>query len=279
MFRRPDRIIVPEYAAPAGVSLLAAAELLGEGTRAVSAQIVDLAVRRALAIAPLDIGRKKKTGFTLTLRSLDGLGPDELDLMQALFPRGVAGEIITVTPGRNRALGRRLRRPHGRAVARLVHAGAARERRWFERTFSRGRAQPIVPLAPAERVVDHLWGVRDYIALAEKDRLSFLQSPGGAELRHDVSLDAQVLLLNEKLLPCAVLFGLEKEWVHELGVQYEALGDADLGTLQLMGDVLSVVGDADVLEGLMLLGDLADLLVGVGRIVGGVAMFVVHLAD
>lgn len=279
MFRRPDRLIVPQYSAPAGVSLLAASELLGEGTRAVSAQIVDLAVRRALAIAPLDTGRRKKSGFTLVLRSLDGLGPDEAHLMRALFPRGVVGDTITVRPGANRPLGRRLRRPHGRAVARLVTAGAARERRWFERTFSRGKAQPVVPLAPAFPTVDHLWGIRDYIALAEKDRLAFLQSPRGAELRHDLSVDAQVLLLNEKLLPYAVLFGLEKEWVRELGVQYEALSDTDLSALSAVGDILSVALDPDVLDGLILLGDLAELLIGVGRIVGGIALFFVHLAN
>jgi len=279
MFRRPDRIIVPQYSAPAGISLLAAAELMGEGTRAVSAQIVDLAVRRALAIAPQNTVRRRRAGFTLVLRSLDGLGPDELDMMQALFPRGAVGETIAVQPRRNAALGRRLRRPHGRAVARLVTAGWARQRRWFERTFSRGKAQPVVPLAAAFPTVDHLWGIRDYIALAEKDRLAFLQSPSGALLRHDLSIDAQALVLNEKLLPYAVLFGLEKEWVRELGVQYESLSESDLSALGSVGDILSVALDPDVLDGLELLGDLAELLVGVGRIVGGIALFFVHLAN
>jgi hypothetical protein len=279
MFRRPDRIIVPQYSAPAGISLLAAAELMGEGTRAVSAQIVDLAVRRALAIAPQNTVRRRRAGFTLVLRSLDGLGPDELDMMQALFPRGAVGETIAVQPRRNAALGRRLRRPHGRAVARLVTTGWARQRRWFERAFSRGKAQPVVPLAAAFPTVDHLWGIRDYIALAEKDRLAFLQSPSGALLRHDLSIDAQALVLNEKLLPYAVLFGLEKEWVRELGVQYESLSESDLSALGSVGDILSVALDPDVLDGLELLGDLAELLVGVGRIVGGIALFFVHLAN
>jgi len=279
MFRRPNRIIVPEYKAPAGLSLLAAAELVGEGTRAISAQIVDLAVRKALTIAPLDSTRKRQSGFTLTLKSFDGLGPDEMDMMQALFPRGAVGEKLEVRPKRNRALGRRLRFPHGRAVARLVVAGQARERTWLERTFGRGSAQPIVPLPAADRTVDHLWGMRDYIALAEKDRLAFLQSPQGAELRHDVSIDAQVLVLNEKLLPYAVLFGLEKEWVRELGVRYEALTDDDLLALDMIGDVLVFALDPDVWEAVGVIADLSELLIGVGRIVGGVVVFLVSLGN
>ena len=279
MLRRPDRTIVPQYAAPPGISLLAAAELLGESNRAVSAQIVDLAVRKALAIAPLDVSRSKKTGFSLTLVTLDGLAPDELDTMQALFPRGVAGETIAIRPGRNAALGRRLRRPHGRAVTRLVSSGLARERRWYERNSARGRAQPVVPLAPAHPTIDHLWGIRDYISFAEKDRLAFLQSPRGAILRTDTALAAQTLLLNEKLLPYAVLFGLEKEWVRELGVQYESLSSVDSAALEALGDAVFLAMDADGIDGLMLLGDLAELLVGVGRIVGGVALFFIRLIN
>jgi len=280
MLRRPDRIIVPQYAAPAGVSLLAASELLGEGRRAVAAQIVDLAVRRALTIAPAEPVRTRRTGFVLTLRSLDGLGADEMDTMQALFPRGAVGESVVVKPRRNAALGRRLRRPHERSVARLVDQGGARRRRWHERAKVRAssRDQPLVPLPAAYPTIDHLWGIRDYIALAEKERLAVLQSPGGAILRHDAGVDSQVLLLNEKLLPFAVLFGLEREWVRELGVQYEAAA-GDLVGLEFAGDLVSLVADADVLEGLMLLGDLADLLVGVGRVAGSVVLFFVRLLN
>ena len=190
MLRRPDRIIVPQYAAPAGVSLLAASELLGEGRRAVAAQIVDLAVRRALTIAPAEPVRTRRTGFVLTLRSLDGLGADEMDTMQALFPRGAVGESVVVKPGSNRPLGRRLRRPHERSVLRLIEQGGARRRKWHEPAAGRAssRDQPLLPLPAAYPTIDHLWGIRDYVALAEKDRLAFLQSPGGAILRRSETL-------------------------------------------------------------------------------------------
>jgi uncharacterized membrane protein YgcG len=52
-----------------------------------------------------------------------------------------------------------------------------------------------------------------------------LQSPEGAErvkaLGFDVSDGAQVVKLYEKLLPFAVLWGIEREWAKELAVYYE----------------------------------------------------------
>ena len=105
----------------------------------------------------------------------------------------------------------------------------------------------VRPLNERGREVrDHLEGLRLYIRLAEADRLRVLQSPSGA-MRVDrpaaasvaaaaaatpgapiatTSLDSAVVLkLNERLLPYAVLFGLEREWVRELAALYEARGE------------------------------------------------------
>ena len=104
----------------------------------------------------------------------------------------------------------------------------------------------VRPLTERGREIrDHLEGLRLYIRLAEADRLRVLQSPSGA-LRVDrpaaasvaavpmstdapaaaVTLDpAVVLKLNERLLPYAVLFGLEPEWSRELAALYEARGE------------------------------------------------------
>lgn len=73
---------------------------------------------------------------------------------------------------------------------------------------------------------DYLKGLRLYISLAEADRLKFLQSPEGA-LRERIATDdtAQLVKLNERLLPYAILFGLEKEWTKQLGRYYEDLGE------------------------------------------------------
>lgn len=74
--------------------------------------------------------------------------------------------------------------------------------------------------AGAERR-DYLLGVRDYLRLAEADRFRMLQSPEGAD-RVDVGDKVQLVKLYEKLLPFAVLWGIEREWSKELAVYYEA---------------------------------------------------------
>ena len=68
---------------------------------------------------------------------------------------------------------------------------------------------------------DHLRGLREFIALAEADRLRVLQSPTGAlRVPVDVTDKRLRLSLTEKVLPFAVLFGLEKEWSAELANLY-----------------------------------------------------------
>ncbi len=66
---------------------------------------------------------------------------------------------------------------------------------------------------------DYLYGIRDYIALAEADRIRVLQAPGTAE-RIDIRDTSAVIKLYEKLLPYAMIFGIEKEWITELGRHY-----------------------------------------------------------
>ncbi len=68
---------------------------------------------------------------------------------------------------------------------------------------------------------DHLKGLELYIKLAEQDRLRMLQAPSTAEREAISSTDPrQVVDVYEKLLPYAVLFGLEKQWAEELGRYY-----------------------------------------------------------
>lgn len=70
-------------------------------------------------------------------------------------------------------------------------------------------------------VLEHLQGLRDYLALAEEDRLRVLQSPQGAQrTRIDPGDPAAVVRLYEKLLPWAIVWGVEREWNEVLGAQY-----------------------------------------------------------
>ncbi len=73
---------------------------------------------------------------------------------------------------------------------------------------------------------DYLLGLREYISLAEADRLRYLQSIKGAERTPVTTGDPrQVIKINERLLPYAVLFGIEKSWAEELGRNYEQVGE------------------------------------------------------
>ncbi len=68
---------------------------------------------------------------------------------------------------------------------------------------------------------EQLLGLRDYLQLAEADRLRVLQSPEGAErTRIDPNDSAAVVKLYERLLPWAIVWGVEKEWGQVLENHY-----------------------------------------------------------
>lgn len=69
---------------------------------------------------------------------------------------------------------------------------------------------------------EYLEGTREFIRVVEAERFKMLQSYSGAERFADGSVN--VVHIYEKLLPYAMLFGLEKEWGKELQVKYEEQG-------------------------------------------------------
>jgi len=64
---------------------------------------------------------------------------------------------------------------------------------------------------------EYLDGMKMYLELAEKERFRLLQSPTGAE-RVDIGDTKQIIKLYEKLLPFAVIWGVEDQWMRELVV-------------------------------------------------------------
>ncbi len=71
------------------------------------------------------------------------------------------------------------------------------------------------------RTSKYLDGLKEYMNLAEKDRLKFLQSVKGADTSHN-----GIARLYEKLLPYAVIFGIEDSWMDELNKYYQ-MNDID----------------------------------------------------
>lgn len=68
---------------------------------------------------------------------------------------------------------------------------------------------------------NYLYGLRDYMEIAEAERLKVLQSPQGAE-KKPVNTDDPALLvkLYERVLPYAVVMGIEKDWAKQMALYY-----------------------------------------------------------
>ncbi len=78
------------------------------------------------------------------------------------------------------------------------------------------------PLTDAgAQVRDHLKGLELYIRLAEADRLQMLQGITGAERVSGAGGGGAIVNIYERLLPYAVIFGLEREWANELEKYYD----------------------------------------------------------
>ena len=67
---------------------------------------------------------------------------------------------------------------------------------------------------------DYLLGMQLYLTVAEEQRMRFLQSPQGAQRRISPHDRLAIVHLYERLLPYAVLWNVEREWVEQLKVRY-----------------------------------------------------------
>jgi uncharacterized membrane protein YgcG len=86
-------------------------------------------------------------------------------------------------------------------------------------------ARKKLTLSPhGAETVDYLLGMKMYLELAEKDRFAVLQSATGAE-RIDTTDGKQIVKLYEKLLPWAVIWGIEASWARELEIQLQQTGE------------------------------------------------------
>lgn len=79
-----------------------------------------------------------------------------------------------------------------------------------------------IPLSQKGRdLKDYLKGLKIYIKVGEQERIKILQSPEGAEKTTVDTNDKEKLIhLYERVLPYAVLFGLEKNWSKVLQTYY-----------------------------------------------------------
>ncbi|MDR5701352.1 DUF2207 domain-containing protein [Agromyces aerolatus] len=256
-------VIIAEYAPPRDVTVLEAAELTGHADRGVAATLLALAVDGDLRI--VETSAKKgspKFAVEASAGGAPGADADGAELVGLLFPDGAQGERRDLA-ARDAKLARKLYGLRSTVAKRVVAKGwrttpdpalrlvlalvavaggltalvggilalsAAMGGFWPLVALIAGLAGAMVaigavavvrPLTETGRALrDHLEGLREYIGLAEADRLRMLQSPSGA-----LRSDADVLRLTERLLPYAVLFGLEREWSDVLAALYDARGE------------------------------------------------------
>jgi len=94
-------------------------------------------------------------------------------------------------------------------------------------TFIAGIVAFVLALRPLQftekgrEARDYLEGMKLYLTVAEQDRLRMLQSPQGAE-RIDVGNNLELVKLYERLLPWAVVWGVEDRWMRELEIRIAA---------------------------------------------------------
>lgn len=257
-----NRAVIPQYSVPEGVNVMVAAHLLERPSTAVPAQLVSLAVRKKIRILdyPVTASGAEYTLQFLTSDGADGIEQQLLmaifganpavGAVRELAPRDVnlgtsviatsntARRQVTVS-GYRGAVSARPSLFVGLGVLVII-AGFVNVVSGFSSNAPSGWAGLSIAvgvlavigsaatfrstgaLTPAgAELKNYLLGMRMYLELAEKERLRMLQSPDGAE-RIDVGDTRQVIKLYEKLLPFAVIWGVEDQWMHELAVHAQA---------------------------------------------------------
>lgn len=233
--------IIPEYTKPAQHSMLENSIALKESITptAISALFIDLAIRGYLTLT--DQGANGgKHNFELTIiKPIDDLTTPEKEALQLLFGSLSVGTTTSTKKYRSGA-SEQITRIQETLYQDMITRGffvdtsreAARLKKWgliftIGSFFISGFVSFIAGVItlvfsskmPARTSLgvalrDHLLGNKLYMQIAETDRIRTLQSVEGAE-RIDTTDGTQIIKLYEKLLPLAIMFGIEQEWAKQ----------------------------------------------------------------
>jgi len=257
--------IIPQYSVPKGLNVMVAANLVDRPTTAIPAQLVSLAVRKNLRILdyPVTPSGAEYTLQFLTTDGVDPLEhellttlfgpnpapgtvreliPDDVTLgstVNAIAAKGAAA--VTSGGYRGTASAAGCLFPilavlviGAGVLVQITTFGAAAFTFWPTLVIVLGIIAliisiativgkgPLTPLGAETR--DYLLGMQLYLTVAEQERFRMLQSPDGAE-RIDVGDTKQIIKLYEKLLPFAVIWGVEDQWMRELEVRVATVGE------------------------------------------------------
>jgi uncharacterized membrane protein YgcG len=263
---RPTGFIVPQYSVPEGLDVMIAAQFIGQGGRALQAQLVSLAVKRKIRLLGYPVQNASNADYAVQLVDRTGLQSWEQAVVDALFgPDAEPGAARDLQRDGDADLADALRPIVDALPAAVTQSGFEGERvatpggRWFvwgsvaatvlglvgsalsswagfligPVTFVSGLigigiaafgARKRTTLSPhGAETMDYLLGMKMYLDLAEKDRFAYLQSVTGAE-RIDTSDGRQIVKLYEKLLPWAIIWGVEESWARELEIHLQQAG-------------------------------------------------------
>lgn len=247
--------IVAEYLPPRGYSVLVASHIEGSVAKALTAELIDLAVRHYIKIYQTrEKSMFRSAEYELELvKPIDDLAVEERALLALLFANvGIGDRFAMTSLAGNYSLGQKINSVLTTDVTKDIKGvyelrqKNVEEARWFRRFGVTTLIIAIVTVSPILLIAAitafgfavflwplsdkglqlhrYLQGLKLYISVAEEDRLRMLQSPEGTEKLGEVinaNKPGQLVKLYERVLPYAVLFGQEKEWNKQLGAQYE----------------------------------------------------------
>lgn len=258
--------IVPQYLPANHPGLLASGIIAGKTATIIQASIVELAVTGQIEIEPLPevaktfILRRTATAThpneLLKVMGLHKSGDELLVGSKADSSRleemassiqGLIAETKKRVDAEGYFLKRRLRLPAlVFAVSAVIFGLWLFAGIWLDAESEAGFAlAPVLTFGPfaaiywllvtkralsskGSEVTDYLKGLELYIKLAEAERLEFLQSPKGALLKPSQVSGKEVLKLYERVLPWAILLGLQKQWSKVLTDLYQKYGATEL---------------------------------------------------
>lgn len=255
-------LIVPEYKPPKDMNSLLATVILNEklNTKALSATIIELSVNKYCKIYETSkkhlVGSSEDYELEL-LKPTNDLPEETQKVVSSLFGNTTAGTRVKLSDKKNKlyttyksidtlvdkkveASGYFIRSPRAaRKQYMMVGLGLVVISLFaLVPTFGAASGLTIAGLIllivgnrmPARtvrgvEVKEHLLGLQEYMKLAEADRIKTLQGPNTAVKQSAGSAEKQYLHLYEKLLPYAIIFGIEKEWTKVIGPLYDEQPD------------------------------------------------------
>lgn len=242
-------VIIPEYVAPKGLHVMNSGFILEESLqpKMISASIIQMAIGGYLQMSELETKGffKSNKDYELTqLKDIRTLSKEEQDILKALFEDTSIGTTTKISTHKNK-LYTTLTSVNNYLAENLTINGffASNPVKAKKSYATKGTILLIIgfviyfvpfiglPLMLSAAIImlfsrimpsrtqkgveihDYLLGLKEYIKLAEADRIKYLQSPQGVEKTPiDANDPKQLIKLFEDLLPYAMIFGLEKEW-------------------------------------------------------------------